>query len=98
MSEFRIFFRVRIFERVPLLRCCPINSPRCKSEFSLLTSPIQFIMARGNTSKVKKIRPQLTTCQKAARRAKFVALTDDVNGARTTYMDQVQVLAKKHGR
>jgi hypothetical protein len=55
-------------------------------------------MARGNTSKVKKIRPQLTTCQKAVRRAKFVALTDDVNGARTTYMDQVQVLAKKHGQ
>ncbi|KAG2029148.1 hypothetical protein BDR03DRAFT_987951, partial [Suillus americanus] len=55
-------------------------------------------MACGNTSKVKKIRPQLTTCQKAARHAKFVALTDDVNGARTTYMDQVQVLAKKHGR
>ncbi|KAG1785113.1 uncharacterized protein HD556DRAFT_1451008 [Suillus plorans] len=54
-------------------------------------------MARGNTSKVKKVRPQLTTCQKAACRAKFIALTDDVNSARTTYMDQVQVLAKKHG-
>jgi hypothetical protein len=54
-------------------------------------------MAHRNTSKVKKIHPQLTTCQKAACHAKFVALTDDVNGAHTTYMDQVQVLAKKHG-
>ncbi|KAG2115681.1 hypothetical protein BD769DRAFT_1673025 [Suillus cothurnatus] len=58
---------------------------------------LKFIMARRNTSKVKKIHPQLTTCQKAAHCAKFIALTDDVNGARTTYMDQVQVLAKKHG-
>jgi hypothetical protein len=55
-------------------------------------------MACGNTSKVKKIRPQLTMCQKAAHRAKFVALTDDVNSAHATYMDQVQVLAKKHGQ
>ncbi|KAG2354144.1 hypothetical protein BDR07DRAFT_1261595, partial [Suillus spraguei] len=45
----------------------------------------------------KKICPQLTMCQKAARCAKFIALTDDVNSARITYMDQVQVLAKKHG-
>ncbi|KAG1742886.1 hypothetical protein EDB19DRAFT_1907369 [Suillus lakei] len=55
-------------------------------------------MAHTKTNKVKKICPQLTTSQKTARHEKFAALTDDVNNAHVTYMDEVQNLSKKHGR
>ncbi|KAG1764990.1 hypothetical protein EDD22DRAFT_750111, partial [Suillus occidentalis] len=44
------------------------------------------------------IRPKLTTSQKAARREKFESLTEDVNGARDAYHQEVQSLSKKHGR
>ncbi|KAG2117735.1 hypothetical protein DEU56DRAFT_747903 [Suillus clintonianus] len=55
-------------------------------------------MARtGKTHAVKRVRPQLTTIQKSARREKFVSLTNDINDTRAAYMDEVQGLAKKHG-
>ncbi|KAG2138320.1 hypothetical protein DEU56DRAFT_696887, partial [Suillus clintonianus] len=46
----------------------------------------------------KRVCPQLTTIQKSARREKFVSLTNDINDTRAAYMDEVQGLAKKHGR
>jgi hypothetical protein len=56
-------------------------------------------MARtGNAHSVKRVRPQLTTIQKSAHREKFVSLTNDINDTRAAYMDEVQGLAKKHGR
>ncbi|KAG1812025.1 hypothetical protein EV424DRAFT_1349418 [Suillus variegatus] len=56
-------------------------------------------MARtGKTRVVKRVHPQLTTSQKATRREKFVSLTNDINDTRASYMDEVQGLAKKHGR
>jgi hypothetical protein len=56
-------------------------------------------MARtGNARSVKRVRLQLTTVQKSARREKFVSLTNDINDTRGAYMDEVQGLAKKHGQ
>ncbi|KAG2743398.1 hypothetical protein P692DRAFT_20850504 [Suillus brevipes Sb2] len=52
----------------------------------------------GNARSVKRVRPQLTTIQKSARREKFVSLTNDINDTRAAYMDEVQGLAKKHGQ
>ncbi|KAG1832899.1 hypothetical protein DFJ58DRAFT_736234 [Suillus subalutaceus] len=66
--------------------------------FAMYNLVLHFIMAHGKTSKVKKVRPQLTMSQKAARHAKFAALTDDVNGACATYMGKVQALSRKHGQ
>jgi hypothetical protein len=61
-------------------------------------------MVRSTTKKAQKvqkaprIRPKLMTSQKAARREKFESLTEDVNGARDAYHQEVQSLSKKHGR
>ncbi|KIK80746.1 hypothetical protein PAXRUDRAFT_221832 [Paxillus rubicundulus Ve08.2h10] len=55
-------------------------------------------MARMQTNKVKKARPQLSDAQKVRRRAKFDELTKDVNHTHLGYLGEVQALSKKHGQ
>ncbi|KAG1724126.1 hypothetical protein EDB19DRAFT_1834293 [Suillus lakei] len=55
-------------------------------------------MARSTMKKVLRVCPKLTTSQKATRREKFMSLTMDVNDTRDAYLQEVQSLAKKHGR
>ena len=54
-------------------------------------------MALTAPPKIKKIRPRLTDEQKSARRDKFVALTNDVEQARSMYSNKIQNISKKHG-
>ena len=62
-------------------------------------SPFSHLpMALTTSSKIKKIRPQLTDEQKKSRREKFVALTNDVEQARAMYLNKIQNISKKHGR
>ena len=55
-------------------------------------------MALTAPPKIKKNRPRLTDEQKSARRDKFVALTNDVEQARSMYSNKIQNISKKHGR
>jgi len=60
-------------------------------------SPIDS-MALTTSPKIKRIWPRLTEEQKNARREKFIALTNDVEQARTMYANKVQNISKKHGQ
>jgi len=55
-------------------------------------------MVKTTSPKIKKIRPRLTDEQKNTRREKFVALTNDIEQARTVYSNKIENISKKHGR
>ncbi|KAG1802336.1 hypothetical protein EV424DRAFT_1545264 [Suillus variegatus] len=95
-------FKLEAFEppSLPIFEIASVPPRIFKLEaFEPPSLPIFETMARtGKTRVVERVHPQLTTSQKATRREKFVSLTNDINDTQASYMDEVQGLAKKHGR
>ena len=55
-------------------------------------------MPRVSTVNNKRVRPKLTPSQKAERRAKHVALAQDVERVKSAYAQEAAHLAREHGR
>ena len=55
-------------------------------------------MPRVSTVNNKRVHPKLTPSQKAERRAKHVALAQDVERVKSAYAQEAAHLAREHGR